>query len=135
MPGPTEFPQIATVTNTGVQAITTNTETVIATLTNLNSRGSNYPINITGSAAFAVNASTTLTTMRIRLATVTGTIIGAAQPVQGGVAGDVNTADGTIGAIYTPSLEVAGLTLVLTIQATAAAANWNVTFAHLVAQQ
>ena len=135
MPGPTEFPQILQTNNTGTQSITTTTETVIATLTNINSRGSNYPINLAASAVFAINASTTSVTMRLRLGTVTGTVIGAAQVVSGGVAGDISAGDGSIGATYTPSLEVAGLTVVLTIQAAAAAANWNVTYANIVAQQ
>ena len=135
MPGPTAFPQIATYTNIGSQAITTTNETVIATLQGINSRGSNFPINLAGRAIFAVNASTTSTTLRLRVGSLTGALIGAAQVVQGGVAGDVNAADGSIAATYTPALEVAGLVVVLTIQAAAAAANWNVTLAQLVAQQ
>ena len=135
MPGNTAFPQIASTTNTGTQSITTTTETVIATLTNINSRGSNFPINISGSAVFAVNASTTATVMRLRAGSVTGTLLGAAQTVFAATAGTSSGADGSIGAIFTPSTEVAGLVLVLTVQATAAAANWNVTFAQLIAQQ
>jgi hypothetical protein len=135
MPGPTAFTQIQNVVNVGTQTIPTTAETVIATLSNINSRGANYPINITGSAVFAIAAATTATVMRIRIGSVTGTLLGAGQIVSGGVAGDVNAGDGTIGAVYTPSLEVAGLVLVLTIQATAAGSNWNVTFASLTAQQ
>ena len=135
MPGPTDFPQILTTTSTATQAITTTTETVIATLTNINSRGSNFPINFTGSAVFVVQAATTLVTMRIRIGSVTGTVIGVAQPVAGGIAGDITNADGTVGAQFVPSAEVAGMTVVLTIQATAAGANWNVTYASLIAQQ
>lgn len=135
MPGITAFPQILSVTNTGTQLITTTTETVISTLQNVNSRGSNYPINIQGSAVFAINASTTTVTMRLRLGSLTGTLLGQAQPVSGGIAGDITAGDGTIGAQYTPSLEVAGLVIVLTIQATAAAANWNVTYSNITAQQ
>ena len=135
MSGPTAFPIIATATNTGTQTVATTAETVIATLANINSRGSNYPINVTGRAVFAVNASTTATVMRLRIGSATGTIIGAAQTVQSGVAGDVSGADGGVAAQYTPAQEVAGLTIVLTIQATAAAANWSVTMAQLIAQQ
>ena len=135
MPGSTAFPQIASTTNTGTQAITNNNETIIATLSNINSRGSNFPINISGSAVFTVQAATTATTMRLRLATLTGTLLGQAQPVYAATAGTTSGADGSIGAVYTPSLEVAGLVLVLTIQATNAGAAWNVTFAQLIAQQ
>ena len=132
---PVPFPIINTTTNVGTQTIVTTTETVIATLTGVNSRGSNYPINLTGSAVFAVSALTTATTLRIRLGSLTGTIVGAAQIVQGGVAGDVNAADGSVVAQYTPAGELANQTFVLTIAATAAGANWNVTSAQLVAQQ
>lgn len=135
MPGPTSFPQIAQTTNTGTQSITTTTETVIATLSNVNSRGSNYPINFNGSAVFAVQAATTAVTMRIRQGSLTGSIVGTAQQVSGGVAGDITAGDGTIGATLTPAAEVANATYVLTIQATAAAANWNVTYANLTAVQ
>lgn len=135
MPGNTAFPQIYSATNSGIQVITTTTETVIATLTNINSRGSNFPINIQGAAVFAVQAATTATVMRIRAGSLTGTLLGAAQTVSAATAGTTSGADGSIGAVFTPSQEVAGLVLVLTIQATAAAANWNVTFAQLIAQQ
>lgn len=135
MPGPTAFPIINAATNTGTQTVVTTAETVIATLANVNSRGANFPINITGNAVFAVSPLTTATTLRLRAGTVTGPILGAAQIVSGGVAGDLTSADGTIVAQYTPTLEVAGFTIVLTIQATGAGANWNVTMAQIVAQQ
>lgn len=135
MSGPTDFPQLQTVTNLSTQTITANTETVICTSNPINSRGSNYPINITGSMVSAVQAATTATTMRIRLGTLTGGIVGSTLIVQGGTAGTANTTDGTIGAQYTPALEVAGLLIVLTIQATAAGANWTVGFAQLFITQ
>lgn len=135
MSGPTAWPQIQSTFQTGTQAITTTTETVIATLSNINSRGSNFPINLVGSAVFAISAATTATTLRIRQGTVTGAVVGTLQVVTGGVAGDMNAGDGTVSATFTPSGEIANATFVLTIQATAAAANWNVTNAALTAQQ
>lgn len=135
MSGPTAWPIIQNSFQTGTQAITTVTETVIATLANINSRGANFPINLTGNAVFTVSPLTTATTLRLRIGSVTGTLIGAVQATSGGVAGDVNFADGTVVATYTPTIEVAGLVVVLTIQATAAGANWNVTNAGLTAQQ
>ena len=135
MPGPTAWPLIQTVTNSGVQTITTVTETIIATLTNVNSRGSNFPINFAGSAVFAVSAATTATILRIRQGTLAGGLVGVAQTVQGGVAGDVNAADGSVFGQFTPASEIANATFVLTIQATAAGANWNVVTASLTAQQ
>lgn len=135
MPGPVAWPLLNTTTNTGTQSITTTTETVVATLTNINSRGSNYLINFQGSVVFAIQAATTSTTVRLRLGTVTGTIVGSAQVVSGGTAGTQTAGDGTVAGVFTPSQEVANLTVVLTVQAAAAAANWNVTLAQIIAQQ
>lgn len=135
MPGPTAFPQILQSTNTGTQSITTTTETVIATLNNINSKGQGYALNISGSAVFAIQAATTAVTMRLRVGSLTGILLGPAQVVSGGIAGDITAGDGTVGAMWTPTGEVANATLVLTIQATAAAANWNVTYANLQSQQ
>lgn len=135
MPGPTAWPLTQQVIATGNQAITTTTETVIATLPNLNSRGSGYTIHFSGQAAFAVSAATTATTLRIRIGTVTGTIVGSAVIAAGATAGDLQDASGVVGGDYTPSQEIANATFVLTIQATAAAANWNTTYARLEAQQ
>lgn len=135
MSGPTAWPQVTQAIVTGSQAITTTAETVIATLTNVNSRGAGFSINLTGQAAFAVNASTTATTLRIRLGSVTGTLVGSAVIVSGGTAGDIADASGSVGGVFTPAQEIAGATFVLTIQATSAAANWNTTYARLQQQQ
>lgn len=135
MSGPTAWPQIQQVTVTGNQAITTTDETVIATLSNLNSRGSNYPVQFQGNAAFAVSALTTATTLRVRLGTLTGTLLGSAVIAAGATAGDLQDASGVVGANYVPSEEFANATFVLTIQATGAGANWNTTFASLQAMQ
>lgn len=135
MPGPTAWPQTKQVIVTGNQAITTTDETVIATISNLNSRGSGYTIHFTGQAAFAVDAATTATTLRIRIGTVTGTVVGSAVIAAAATAGDVQDAPGVVGGDYTPAQEIAGATFVLTIQATGAGANWNTTYACLEAQQ
>lgn len=135
MPGPTAWPQTVQDIVTGNQSITDTTETVIATLANINSRGSGYTIYFTGQAAFAVSAATTATTLRIRSGSLTGTLLGSAVIVSGGVAADETAASGVVGATLTPDLEIAGATFVLTIQATAAAAAWNTTYAQLQAQQ
>jgi hypothetical protein len=135
MPGPTDFPQVQTVTNVSVQAVPATTETVICTSNPINSRGSNYPINVQASAVYAINATTTGVTMRLRLGTVTGSLIGVAQVVNAATAGTESFADGTIGAQYQPALEVAGLLIVLTVQAAGAGAAWNTTFAQLFINQ
>lgn len=131
MTGPTAWPLIRQVIVTGTQAITTTTETVIATLANVNSKGSGFQLNFTGFAAFAVNADTTATTLRIRAGSVTGTLLGSAVIVAGATAGDLQDASGNVGATQNPTQEVAHATYVLTIQATSAAENWNTTYASL----
>lgn len=135
MTGPTAWPHIRQDIVTGNQAITNTTETVIATLNNINSRGAGYTIHFTGQAAFAVSAATTATTLRIRADSLTGTLLGSAVIVSGAVAADLTNDSGVVGADLTPNQEIAGATFVLTIQATAAAAAWNTTYARLEAQQ
>lgn len=135
MPGPTAWPQTKQVIVTGNQAITKNVETVIATLPNLNSRGSGYTIHFNGQAAFAVDAATTATTLRIRIGSVTGTVVGSAVIAAAATAGDVQDASGVVGGDYTPAQEIAGATFVLTIEDTSAGASWNTTYARLEAQQ
>lgn len=135
MPGPTAWPQTVQDIVTGNQSITNATETVIATLANINSRGSGYTLYFTGTAAFAVSAATTATTLRIRAGSLTGTLLGSAVIASGAVAADLTAASGVVGATYAPNLEIAGATFVLTVQATGAAAAWNVTYAQLRVQQ
>lgn len=132
MPGPTAWQQQLTSQSVSTQSITTTTETVIATLSGVFSRSVGAPVNLTGSAVFAVNASTTSVTLRLRYASLTGTQL-TAQTISGGIAGDITAADGTIGFTDNPTGEYANQVYVMTIQATAAAANWNVTFASLSA--
>ena len=135
MPGPTAFPQVAQYINTAAQSIATTAETVIATLTGINSRGSNFPIYLLGTCSFLVQAATTSNVLRLRLGGLAGAVIGAAQEVQGATAGDVQFASGVISATYVPSGEISGAVIVMTIQATAAGGNWSVYNAQLVAQQ
>lgn len=132
MPGPTAWPQQFQVINTGAQTITTTSETVVATLAGVNSRSQGAQVSLFGACCFAVAAATTATTIRLRIGSLTGTLLGAAQPI-GSVAGQVTAADGAVAAVDTPAGEYAGQTYVLTVQATAAGANWNVTFASLQA--
>lgn len=120
--------------NVSSQTITANTETVVATLTPVQSVGSGVPIYLTGQACFVVQAATTITNLRIRQDSLTGTIVGVAQPISS-AAGDVTGADASVAGVFTPPGEVAGKTFVLTVQATNAGANWNVTLATLFALQ
>lgn len=132
MAGPTPWGQNFNVVNLGTQSITTTTETQITALTGINNRALGSPIYFAANAVFAINASCTSTTLRLRAGSSTGTIL-ATGVVSGGTAGTSTAADGTIAYLLNPSGEVAGYTVVLTIQATAAAANWNVTLASISA--
>jgi hypothetical protein len=133
MPGPTAWQQNLFVINNSVQTVVTNAETVIATLVGVTSRSPGGPINLTGFAAFQVSALTTATTLRVRIGSVTGTILNAAAPAITGTAGSTttNTIDGSWQ--DQPVGEYNNQTYVLTIQSTAAGANWNVTLASLAA--
>lgn len=132
MPGPTAWQQISYATNIATQAITTTNETVIATLAGLDSRQAGGPILLLGYAQFAVNASTTGVTLRVRQDSLTGSLVQAAAAVA--MTAATATFDQlNVLALDQPTGEYAGKTYVLTIQATAAAANWNNNAAVLVA--
>lgn len=135
MTGPTAWGQTRQVIATGNQSVTDADETVIATLPNISSRGAGFTIHLNGQAAFAVSAATTATTLRIRLGTLTGTIVGSLVIASAATAADLKNASGVVGGDYTPDQEIANATFVLTIQQTAAAAAWDTTYARLEAQQ
>ena len=132
MPGPTAWQQNIVAVNFGTQSITTTTETVICTLSGLASRQAGNPIFLQGWAAFAVNASTTSTVLRIRQDSLTGALVSNTAPFTA-TAGTTSAATSDVNAQDSPALEYENKTYVLTIQATAAAANWNVTAATLIA--
>lgn len=132
MPGPTAWQQQFQVINTAAQSVTTTTETVVATLSGVNSRSAGAAVSLFGNVVFVVQAATTSTTIRLRIGSVSGTQLGTSQVI-GSVAGQVSGADGAIAAVDTPAGEYAGQTYVLTVQAAAAGANWNVTFSALQA--
>lgn len=131
MPGPTNWPQTFSVVNTGTQAITTTTETVVATLNNVNSRGAGFGISLTGLVVCAVDAGTTVTTFRIRANSLTGSIVTGGTSAMGGIATDLTSIVAEVAGNDTTAVEFAGKTYVLTVQSTGAASNWNVTFARL----
>lgn len=132
MPGPTAWTQNLQTFSFSAQTITANTETVIATLTGINSRGPGFPVLLNGWAAFVVQAATTSVTMRIRQDSLTGSVVGAPGILAATAATtSQNTLDVT--EVDTPAGEYAGKTYVLTVQAAAAGANWNVNAATLQA--
>lgn len=130
MSGPTAWQQTSVLDVIGNQSITTNTETAIATLAGINSRGVGVPIKLLGTAAFAVSALTTAVTLRIRPDSITGTAL-ATVTVEGGTAGDIADATGVIAAEDTFSGEYCNKSYLLTIQSANAGANWNVLNASL----
>jgi hypothetical protein len=132
MPGPTVNNQIFSAVNSTTTTVTTTTETVVCTLSNLNSRGVGYPLAIEGFLTCAVSPLTTLTVARIRQNTLSGAIVGSAANT-GGIAGDLTSLSIVVNGIDQPAGEYAGQSYVLTVQATGAGANWNVTFAFLQA--
>lgn len=133
MPGPTPWQQNFTVYNFGTQSITTTAETVIATLAGVNSRSAGATINLLGYAQFAVQAATTSTTLRVRVGSLTGTVVSSTTGVFAATAASTSQDQLAVAAQDTPSGEYAGQTYVLTIAAAAAGANWNVTAASLIA--
>lgn len=132
MPGPTPWQQTPFVVNATSQTIITNAETVVATLGGIFSRTPGAAIYVTGYAAFTVNAATTSTVARIRIGSVTGAVVGVSAPV-------TNTAGTTQANLIdlsvqdVPAGEYFNQTYVMTVQSTAAAANWTVTLASLSA--
>lgn len=133
MPGPTPWQQSAYASSLGAQTITTTTETVICTLSGVTSRGQGFPVNLSGFAQFAVNAATTATLLRVRLGSVTGGIVGSVTGQYAATAGTATFDQLQVATTDNPTGEYAGQVYVLTIQATAAGANWNVTAATLSA--
>jgi hypothetical protein len=131
--GPTAWQQQLFSSTFGNQQATTNSELVIATLTGVNSRSPGGAINLVGFAQFAVDASATAVTLRIRSGSLTGSVVnGQTAPVTI-TAGVVSTDQLSISCQDVPSGEYAGQTYVLTIKSTAAAGNWNTTIASLSA--
>ncbi len=110
------------VTATADTTITTTTETVVATLTGVTTPRPGSKILLTGMCQVTTGGSTTALTPRIRRGTtITDTLVGEAnaQQVQA-AAGSTETV--TIDTEDSPG-EIHNQTYVLTVQATAAAAN------------
>jgi hypothetical protein len=130
---PSSFKQTVQNTNLSTQTITTTTETVIATLAGVTNWSPGAPVILAGYAFFAINASTTSTTLRIRSGSLSGAVIGAQAAVLAETAGTISQAPLEIATVDNVTGEYGSQTYVLTIQAAAAAANWNVTIAQLTA--
>lgn len=102
--------------------ITTTTETVLATLSNISTPRAAMKVQLYGNAQVTAGTATTALTPRIRRGTdATGTLIGEGNPIQGGVtAGSTSSID--IATDDAPA-DLANASYVLTVQATAATGN------------
>lgn len=110
--------------------LTTTTETVVATLSGVNTPGPGYIVKLQGEAKVTTGGSTTALTLRIRRGTtITDPLVGEATAVQIEAAAG-STEDHDIMATDAPG-EVASQSYVLTVQQTAAAANGSCLNANL----
>jgi hypothetical protein len=133
MPGTTPWQQTYTTVSSAFVTIVANTETVIATLTGISSRSPGSPILLSGYAFYLVNAATTLTTLRVRQTSLTGALVQGSAPGMGATAASQTSSNQEVVVQDSPMGEVSNMTYVLTIQSTAAGANWNVALATLTA--
>lgn len=132
MAGPTPFNITAFSYSAANQTVVTTAETVIATLSGINSRSVGNPINLNGFCVVTLGASTTSIVLRVRQDSVTGTVVGAssststAQATLATVAGAIEVQDNS-------AVEYSNKTYVMTVVCTAATANSTVVAATLAA--
>lgn len=121
--------KIRSVQATADTALVTVAETVIATLPGVSNQSADGIIRFMGYAVVTGGANTTFVTLRVRRASLVGTLIGEGDPatLTGAAIASV-----PIYAEDTPG-EVGGVTYVLTAQLTAASANGSVQIASLLA--
>lgn len=112
-------------------SLVTTAETVIATLAGVTTKYGSESVRLRGWAQITAGTATTAITLRIRRSSVTGTLVGEANPIQGGVAA-ASTSGLDIATTDTPG-DVAGQTYVLTAQQTAATGNGTALQASLEA--
>lgn len=117
-------------TTTDVPESAANTETVILTLPGVSSEFPNQAIVLVALAAITLAASTTAMTLRIRQQSLTGTLVGEAVAQTGDVAASKISVLSCFGT--DTSVEVAGMTYVLTMQATAGATAANATASNMI---
>jgi hypothetical protein len=111
------------------QAVTTTSETVVATLAGLNVDRIQRRVGFGGLVNILVGTGGTSVTVRVRRGSVSGAVVGVAQG-QAVAAG--STYSIAVDALDEPG-EVAGATYVLTVAVAAATANSTVNYAHLAA--
>jgi len=124
MPSPVN---VATVAATGSQTITTTTETVVATLSGLNTDRSQSRVALTGVVNITVGTGGTSVTLRVRRASVYGAVVGSALSHTVAAGSNYSLA---VQALDAPG-EVAGATYVITVAVTAATGNSTVNYAYV----
>lgn len=122
--------QFSTPTTTNVTLTTTN-ETVIATLTGVSTTGPGQTVRLAGDAQITTGTNTTALTLRVRRASVSGTLVGEGNAVQISAAAG-STEDHSVEVEEVDPGEFMGRTYVLTAQQTAATADGAVLQAELV---
>jgi len=111
--------------------ITTTTETVAATLSGVNAPGPGATIKLTGFVQVTAGTGTTAITVTIREGTdATGTIVGEANAIAGGVtAGSTSSLDLVVTDV--PAGELANQSYVVTVKQTGASGNGTILLATL----
>jgi len=117
--------------NTTNTTIVTTAETVVATLTGV-STGRATDVRLKGWVQFTTAANTTALTLRVRRgSTVSGTLVGEANPIT--IQAVAGSNEELSIAVTDPAIDASGLTYVLTLEATAATANLTANQATLSA--
>lgn len=113
--------------------LVTTAETVIATLGGIGTSAPGRSVKLTGEATITTGTNTTALTFRIRRDSLTGTVVGEANPVQIEAAAG-SSEDHDIEVVDTPTGEIYNATYVLTVAQTAASANGSAIRAFLKAR-
>lgn len=113
--------------------LVTTAETVVATLGGVSTSGPGRRVSLTGEFQITTGTNTTGLTIRIRRDSLTGALVGEANPVQVEAAAG-STEDHDIEVTDTPTLEIFNANYVLTVQQVAASANGSVLRAYLKAR-
>lgn len=112
--------------------LTTTTETVVATLSNVDTYKPNESIRLRASAQLTTGTGTTTVTPRIRRNSVTGTVVNEANAVTvGAAAGSTESFETQCDDSFTG--EVAGQTYVFTLEQTGATGNGTSLYGYLEA--
>lgn len=115
--------------NTANATITTTTETIIATISGVNTPRAGCKVHLVGFAQITTGTATTALTFRVRRgSTITDTVVAEANAEQ--IEAAAGSTEGHAVAFEDTPGEVAGQTYVLTVQQTAATGDGTAVFAE-----